>query len=953
MAGYSDAEIETSVARFVKSDISVERDPLGPVDVANKFNEVLQLISSTLVFDPNAIFYLIYLASNRLNTKVLQAIEYLDDIIDGIDELGHRTTEVTRTSLLGDASAALLAVDTILTQSGAISRNAFTRYTSSVDSFIDVSLKPNIKSGSALIRPPQEARDDIRAALPNLSARYEEILATVQQLKLMLGEFNELNLPVLIIQDSVRKARLDLRELQSIFENTATTRDAKVAECRDAYLRLVSGKAVLTNLSTVSDPSEPRVSSTASLRGRPVLPSGSALYGEMIPASTSSSRSAPWMVRTGVNDVLSIGEDGNAPTTYTLVPPAFPSVKSYRAGTYNIHAASAASITSSNPEMYTIPAFPDNEAVIIVDGVEFAGNISAGTFTGAQIATFLGGITDRATGTIFLGNVINISYVGGIQLTYPVSGAHSIAIGDTIVSPIPTVNVNTVLGFTSGQSAEGSDANNKLEIDGRTPLVSLTAGAARTRAQIAADINTWAAANFPGVYTAADATTAVLITKTQIGSQTLRMTAESGVDDNTVRRALEELGFYEGQSDSSQAMSADEVADYINSVGKVNASIVRSTYEDGHTGAVSSATLFTIPAGAVTTSRANKTLVIRSGTNAGSYRIDSNSGTSIVVSSSTPFQDVGATNQSWAIIEDKLVLTSKSQTLSSRLMIGVATANTELGLTHGTYNGSTTGFRAASSGTDIDFLREDVVKGDILRIPTEGDRTILERSEDKQLEVSPPLSVYASNLDFSILSAAAVAYEAFIADLTAWEVVKESSAFREDISELDRVLNPLLVNKTPSLALLGDARSTAESLRELLRNTSPEGLADVLEGFTVARVSRMEASLNMLQERSLDRAYDALLSGQVAAFFGLDKDEASLSGHMLKSMRSVVQDDLPVSKLEEDADDIAHDEVVVGTDASFDFSDQDENEGISMLGEMPDLTDTELENDPEFYKKRY
>ena len=950
MAGYSTTEVETSVSGFVKSDIEVEHDVLGPTDVANKFNEVLQLISSTLVFDPNAIFYLIYLATNRLNTSVIQAIEYIDDLDDAIDEVGHRTTEVTRTTLLGDAAAALLSVDTILTQSGAISNNAFTRYKNSVDSFISASLEPNIKLNASIVRPSPKARGDITTTLPVLSALYEYILTTLSQIKDMLDEFNELNLPVLSIQGSVRKARADLQTLQDIFEDPSTTRDDKIAECRDAYLRLVSGKAVLNNFTTVSDPSEPRLRSTTSLLGRSVEPLPE--LGVLVPAFVEGSVSAPWDIETGNNDTLSIAEDGNTPTVYTLVPPAFPSVENFKGGPYDIHGASSAQIISTNPENYTIPAFPDNEFVVFVDGVEFRGNIIAGgPYTGSQIAAALSNITDAETSTIVLGSVVVVDYLGGVRLTAP-AGEHSIVIGDTSQSPIPTPRVNTVLGFTSGASSSGQDANDRLEIDVLSPLITLTQGATRTRADVAADITAWVLANYPDEYTAVDDGSHVVITKTKPGAQTIRMTAEAGIADATVLLALSELGFYEGQTDSADSMSGDEVIDQINAVGKIKSSISRTLYEEGNDGTMISSTEMTIPGG-LPTSRAGKTLLIRNGVNAGAYYVRSTGGTTLEIIFGE-FPDPAAIDQSYLILDNRLVLTSLSSTTTTALIIGVASANDKLGLIPGTYKGTTTGFRATESGTDANFLSEDVIVGDILRIQGELDRTVLERSDDKQLEVTPPLETGRTSISFQIISAAAVAYGEFVDQLTTWEVSKSASKFYEDLSELERVMNPLIVNKTPSLALLSDAGNTVADLRKLLTQVFPLGLKETLEGFEVAAVGRMEASLNMIQERGLDRAYDYLLDGKIAAFFGFDKDDAALSTYMMKTMRSVVQDDLPLSKLDEDADDIIHDELIVDSDADYDFSDIDDDEGLELLGEVADLSDDDVDGiDADFYRKRY
>lgn len=941
MAGFSDSEVEGAVSKFVRSTITVERDELGPVKQDARFNEVVELISSTLIFDPNAIFYLIYLATNRLNKDVLATIELVDDLLDAITSMGHRTKEVTRTTLLGDASTALLEVDSILTSRDALSTAAFSRYVASLDSFTAVSLEPNIKKDAQIIRPPQKARPEARSLLSSISAAYTDHLQTLDQIEQMLSEFNGLNLPVIALQDSVRKARSDLADIQQVFEDVTTTRDDKIAETRDAYLRLTAGKSVLQNYTTVTDPSSPRLSSTASLLGRPVEPLGT---GQLLSAEVLGARSAPWSIESGVNDELKISEDGAAETTYTITPPSFPSVQSYLGGPYDIHSSSTAQLVSTNPENYSIPSAPDNKmSVTITDPalsgpVTFTGTITSGTRTGAQVAADIGALSD---GSNPLSTYLTIDYLGGVRLTHQTPGDYLIIVNENPDVPIPSPNPNTVVGFVGGVSARGEDANDLLEIDGLVPRVQLTSGAARTRAQIAADIDSWAVSNYPGEYAGLDDGTYVTIQKTKSGGQELRLTADN--DTDTVRRAYAELGFFEGQEDTTEGTTAAEVATIINAVGLVDASVVRNTLEEGNNGTVVSSTVMNIPLGTLDLGdpHASRILLIRSGPNAGPHRIASFTLTSITVESDTPFNDLGG-DQSWAITEELLQLSSKVSDLTSELTIGSGNANTELGFSTGTTKGTTTGFRATENGVDQDFVRADVVVCDILRLTGMGDYRITEISDSKQLEVDPPLDVDdgPAALNFQILSAAAVAYETFIADALSWENEKDTSTspnyrvFSTSSAELDRVMNPLLTNKNPSVFQIEDATNTTRDFKSLL-----EDLVVVLESFFVNQVGRVDAALKMLIERGLDRAYDTLLDGKISDFFGFDKDDASRAAFMLKSMRKVVQNDLNQSKLDEDVDDITHGALVVSTDADLDFSDADQDERFEPLGEIPDVTE--------------
>jgi len=828
MAGYKDSEIESVVSGFVKSSLTITQSALGPTDAESKFSEVISLFSTTLAYDPNAIFYLIYLVSNKLNVDVLAAIEYLEDILDAIDEMAKTTKDVTKTTPLGDAATSLLTVDQILTNQGAVSNPAYTRYQTSVTKFIQESLKVNVKKGSQIVRSPQLARTEAKVDLSSLATAYTDILDNLTQLQSTLDEFNSLNLPVVALQSSVTKVRSDLQDLQEYFESSSYTKDDRIAKCREAYLRLAAGKSILDNYVTVNDPSDPRLSSSSTVVGRVAVPVGD--KGGLVSAAVTGTKSAPWAIVTGSNDELKIAEDGNASTTYTITAPSQPSLQSVV------------------PETYDITA----------------------------------------------------SY------------------------------------------------NDLLEIDEESVLVTLTAGTGRTAANIVSDINTWATANYPGVYAASVVSSGgynyIKITKTQAGVQRLILTAENSTYRSRVIKAYTTLGFYEGEQDDNAGVSASELAAEINAVGKVEASVVSTAFEEGTTGIAVSSVVFDLPVNTLASlSHTDDQLLIRSGKNVGYHRIVSVVRTTIdrvTVSSATPFVEL-VSNVGWIIVRDLLKIESESTGLDSQLVIGSCSSLTTLGLTAGTTQATTTGFRAASSGTDLDFSKSNVVVGDVLYatdLSGENKYTILELADsNKQLEIDPPFDTDLTFSAFRILSKAAVDYEDFAQELEDWVTWKDSTKFKSDTLELDRVMNALLVNKQPSASQIADAKSVAEDLYDLLTSITP-GLTEILVAFVVKSVSRFDAILKMLKERGMDRAYDLLMRGKLVDFFSMDKDDAATSSFMLKSVRSVVQKDLPVSKLDDDAyDSTSTATSTTGTDAGFDYSDQDTDENVRILGDVPDF----------------
>lgn len=943
MAGYRDDEIEATVSKFVKSSLKTYRDPLGPVDVSTSFLDVLQLLSSTLLLDPNAIFYLISLATNKLNVVVETLLDDVANLTEAIDEVSRRTTEVTHSSLLGDAAAALLEVDAILTQKNAISSRAFSRYIQAINTFIAEDLAPNIRHAGQIKRPAPLAKSEARDVMARMETAYKDMLSNLGQIELMLSEFMALNLNAVAIRDSVRQARADLDELQTYYESSGYSKNDKIGKTRETYLRLTSGKSVLSNLKRVVDPTDPRMLSAATVKGFPALPQGE---GTFTAAKVTTTKSAPWLIMTGVNDQLSIQEDDAVfPTTYTLIPPPFPNVQNIIGETYNIHGDTYASITSSLPENYTIAPGADWFVVdVALPGQSlstFSGQIAAGVYSGATLAAAIAANVQDDLGNP-LSSVVAVTYAGGIKLQHLTAGDDAlIVVGQKLDAFGVPIDINAVIGVTSGDSATGgSYANDGFQLDSGS-VGTLPHGSAITAAQLKTFIDTYSHGVYPvGTYEGTVVSGYLKITKKLAGQTTLTVTAPASTDRARVLAALNTLGFYEGQSDSSLAMSATEVAEALNAVGKVKAVVETTKFESGLTGTITSATTMTVPLGSIDTSvaHADDQLLLTTGPSAGYHRIVSVVGTLVTVSSSTPFLYGGSPepNQSWRIIREALqIISDVGNDLSTKIDIKSATANSTLGLTVGAVYGTTTGFVVKDTTTSAlkSFTQANVVKKDILYIIQGTTRTAYTTAEvstdGTQLELTTGISTNLADLDFQIVSAASYSYSVFLSAVAAWREALQGTRYATDLRELSRVMNLLLTPARPTQAYKMDAYSALSSLSTILSD-----LRDILVAFVVDPVSRIDSSLKMLKERSLDRAYDLLLSGYVNTVFNMTMDDASRSAYMLKTMRSITQKDLAISSQDEYGDDDRFTGDFEDTDADYDSSDADTDENLSILGEV-------------------
>lgn len=945
MANFKDTEIETAVSRYVRSTVKTERTDLGPLDTSYAFDEVREFVGSTLVFDPSAVFYLLSLASNRVSQDVIQAIEYLDDIITGIGEVGRDTVVVTQTSLLADAAAALLEVERTIQDKNAIAVRPFSRYSQALDKFTNKSLTPNIrKLGPGfpdtyeIVRPPQQAQSAIKSNIRELRDLHPTVVAEANQLLEALAEFLAADLPLVAIQKSVSKVRSDLRSIKDSLDNS--TRDGAIEKTRDVFLAIQAGKAVVTNLTTISDPRSSRMASSASStdRAQAISPCATAT-----PAGVAAQISAPYLITPTTNQIK-LELDGGVEQVVTLTPPDPAFILGSVDETYDIHDISTAEMVSGLVGPYTVPASPDNVFSIYVDGAGYLVSLTPGSRSAAQVAAEINAATRIDGSPGVFDSVGTASDSGGsLKLVHDTAGSHSLALG---AAPL----LNPALGFTDGQFVSGLDANNELRLltqDGAvTAVISLTNGSARTAAQVASDIDAspYFSASAAVITTSTGSITVVKILSVSYGEESHVKVASLTTKQ---QEAVQTLGFFEGQEDRGAYFKLSELMTALAGVTGIDTEVSYSTPFKGTGGTAMYSGPFyklRVAAGILDSSASNKDMLfISNGANVGWYRISS-------VAFLGPYDEITvarplpattgseAQNQAWEIHRDLVSIKSEDQTTASKIKVNTASANSALGLVVGTYIGSVSGVRVIDAGTPLNFTREDVLVGDklSLRGPTyTTEHTVTAITYDGyQIEVTPEVQNDLVAHLYRIDGAGALAYEEFIEDLDDWFTSQlEPSKFDEDIQELERVLNPLLVNKNPSAALVGSASSTAVALK-----TVYESLSVILAGFTTTVVPRIDALLDMLQERGMDRAHELLLLGEFQEFFVCSKDSSSHSGNLLEKMRSIAQNDVPLgrgtsygnteNRLTGSYED---------TDANYDFSDQDSEKGPTEIDDIPDL----------------
>lgn len=288
-----------------------------------------------------------------------------------------------------------------------------------------------------------------------------------------------------------------------------------------------------------------------------------------------------------------------------------------------------------------------------------------------------------------------------------------------------------------------------------------------------------------------------------------------------------------------------------------------------------------------------------------------------------------------ALYSETIAVFSKNATTASRVTLngfGGYAITTTLPISGG---GTTSWFKLPLIPGDLrpgDFL--DVYATDY-NTPSESfiissvDKSLMVIELDHPLDSTVTWAFGASPPPFARLRSGRVFdYSVLQRQLAAWSsLLVNQPAFFVD---LNRFLNPLLVNENPTDVQINDAKNRLMELvavldvvGAVLADTSVEAtLEAALDGYVVEPVAEVDTLFRTFKEKGSDRATDLLTEGQFTTFFGLSIDGASYAGDMQEKMRVVAREDLPVRKVDRD-DASSSRQVVEVEDTDFEYSKDD------------------------------
>jgi hypothetical protein len=258
---YSGDELKAAVSELVQGTVSFKRDVLGPRDASSSFDELRELVNSTLLYEPDSIFYLIYTASQALQKVVTDEVELLDELLDSVDDLLKPNKPINDVRAVAEAGVALSALEGTIGRSGRVGQSEYSRYLKAIErskqTFGSVTKLTFTPRGSSqaitdIVRPAAQARKDTTANFTDLKSQHAKLLERVENLITAYDDFKLDELATLVARTQVSRAQQQLDSLYKQLESMPPAERTELA--RESLLKVLANKSVITAMTNAPEP---------------------------------------------------------------------------------------------------------------------------------------------------------------------------------------------------------------------------------------------------------------------------------------------------------------------------------------------------------------------------------------------------------------------------------------------------------------------------------------------------------------------------------------------------------------------------------------------------------------------------------------------------------------------------------------------------------------------------
>lgn len=235
--------VEALLSRQV-TEGKISGAPRPDLEAASVFDS----IAMTLVLQPRAALYFALLARNGLVATIQDELAVLDSLTKVVADLGNASFQIEGVQVLRRAYSALTNLETLpsLDSKTRTTSISVSLYGKAVTEFLNNYLAKNVKQrGSTdLIRPGQEASQDMPTVMQTLRDDHEELLARLDLLLNGIANFDAAPFGAILSSATVSRAKADLEEIISNVEGGGSP-----SQSRDFAVRLIGSKAAISTIS--------------------------------------------------------------------------------------------------------------------------------------------------------------------------------------------------------------------------------------------------------------------------------------------------------------------------------------------------------------------------------------------------------------------------------------------------------------------------------------------------------------------------------------------------------------------------------------------------------------------------------------------------------------------------------------------------------------------------------
>lgn len=351
MANYTSDEVQTAVAKIIRSTVRHPTGSLGERQVNTSFTDLQEAASGVYILYFNAPYYTLLLGVRRLLDSLTSQASTIASLIDAVLATKRIVTPVTDLTNLAQAKAALEELQAAVSSRTSGFNNiqnvpAFRRYASNLDAFLTThganvrtptsttqSLTPVTQDNPALpsvgVDPssppatpntpakatafsvtdtPAGARSKIPGLVSQLKQQQDELVRRVGLLSGALADFGSLNLPQLAAQGVISRAHEVLAE--HLTDLNALDENARLENLRGVVLDLLTQRPLVETYGAGLSPSE-----FITTQGLAQAYSDSLHLAT--PAAVLSTIPGPYAL-TDTNHFIQVTVDGGAPFEYPL-----------------------------------------------------------------------------------------------------------------------------------------------------------------------------------------------------------------------------------------------------------------------------------------------------------------------------------------------------------------------------------------------------------------------------------------------------------------------------------------------------------------------------------------------------------------------------------------------------------------------------------------------------------